>query len=181
VSTTSAGRSHGVPVRRYLVWVPVMAVTFVVASIVQEWPVFRDALGLAPPSAEAAGTSEALVQAVRRFDTVVGTTYATGSTEALSPDVAAPEVVDDLRRELAFAAGRPHEGPLALASFSFLRVDKVETDRWTVSTEETWANPDDRAQAQRLRYRYLVARFQTGFRVEAVDPVLPEPDVARAR
>lgn len=168
----------GLPVRNYLLSLPLAALAFVALAVVEESQAFLPALGLgvAPPSSLPPEASSEAEQAVRRFNAALERAYAQGSAAPLGTGAASPSLQAALEAELSHAATGPATKGLALDVFMVLDAEPDREGGWEVTTEETWASsPIEGKTRARLRFRYRLAREARGLRVDEMIPLLPEP------
>lgn len=171
------------PVRRYLVALPVAALTFMALAVLDERETFLSALRPpSPPAPVAAGPSaesDRAVEAVRAFARALETAYRDGSSEPLAPLALSPELRAELALELGDARLRPATAGLALRNFELLAVEPAGEGAWQVTTDETWMGAAG-GKRHRLRFRYALAGLAGDLRIDGMVPMLPEPGLATA-
>lgn len=171
-------RARGLPVRRYLVWLPVAAVGFMLLAMADQWQTFASLFGIEPASPVDLALSPEVKaraeQAVREFNAALEGSYRAGSVTADDGALLSTELRDSLERELEFVEA--HRLPFATTSsaIAFRESRALPDESIEVVTEEVWTSsaavPGRRS---RLRFRYRVRIADNGTRVESMRPIMP--------
>jgi len=175
-------------VKRFLALVIGGALAFVVIAVVQERDVFLAAVTGTPPAA-AAGSSldpaerEAAAQTVRTYLSLLTHFYrSNGDPRFVERMPASPEVVDELRRDVAYLRHNHRTQEPQLARLDVVEVTPLGPDDLEVETREYWIvpihidgskdPPDQRSSVVPARYR--LTRDPLGWSVAAWDLVHAE-------
>ena len=171
------------PVRRYLLAVPVGALLFMALSLVVERETFFSLFKMFDPPASPDPAASRPAQAlVERCNRAIEAAYRQGGPSPLGQVPMAAELREELARAVTYARAR-REPPLRLASQAFIRVEPLPGGAgWTLETDEVWvwdAAQGTPAGRSRLRFRFRLAEAGGSLRLEEMTPILPEPSRAR--
>lgn len=172
------------PLRRYLLTLPIAAAAFMGLAILDQRETFLAAWGFSAGAPVTTGPTQASAEAeetVRAFNRVLERCYADLSVMPLRGERVAPELVRFLEAEISHPEAGGAARGMRLTKLSFVQVEPAAAGGWSLTTDETWGWDDPARRPSRLRFRYRLAAAGGGLRVEEMTPVLPEPAVAAAR
>jgi hypothetical protein len=169
-------RKPGLPVRAYLLTIPVAVLLFLGVALADQPDTLLSLLPRkAPVSVQPEAPtpqSQAAVALVEAFNASLAAAYEAASPEPLrrisiSSELQAQIVQElELLKTLGLPAPKPGAG-------SVLQVEPTSQGGWEVTTEESWSAAG--GLASRLRYRYGLVPEGGRTVISSMDPILPEP------